>query len=566
MTNLTGVQIDRYQIQEVIGEGGMAVVYKAYDTRLERDVAIKVIRTDQFGPAVLDRILKRFEREAKALARLSHPNIVKVHDYGEREFTPYLVLEYLPAGTLKQRLGKAIPWREAVRLIIPIAQALEYAHEHNIIHRDIKPSNILLTEKGQPMLTDFGIAKLLENEDTATLTGTGLGIGTPEYMSPEQWTGDVSPKSDIYSLGVVLYEMVTGRKPYVADTPAAVLLKQSTDQLPSPRIFAPDLPIGIEKILMKALAKKADDRYADMILFVNALENLLAGRNSKLPNTPRAKSSRIRTYSQKTPYAQTDETIDELKTIDQTYTTDLTSSQLPASSVKSTIYDPRRKKSRKEGMDVIQVIGIGVIILVVIWFIWNVIPKNQSSEPQVGSAVTCNLFESIPAAEQYNEAPPMKIDQAKQYFATFKMEKGSEFVVELYPAKSPITVNSFIFLACKNFYNGVTFHRVLEGFMAQGGDPTGTGAGGPGYEFINENSDLSFDKAGVMAMANAGPDTNGSQFFITYDAQEFLNGGYTIFGQVVEGMDVVNRITRRDPDQNPTFTGDMIETIMITEK
>lgn len=326
------------------------------------------------------------------------------------------------------------------------------------------------------------------------------------------------------------------------------------------------MPIGIEKILMKALAKKADDRYADMILFINALENLLAGRNSKLPNTPRANPSRIRTYNQRTPYVQTDETIDELKTIDQTYTTDLTSSQLPASSVKSTIYDPRRKKSRKEGMDVIQVIGIGVIILVVIWLIWNVIPKSQSSEPQVRSAVTCSLFESIPTAEQYNEAPPMKIDQAKQYFATFKMEKGSEFVVELYPAKSPITVNSFIFLACKNFYNGVTFHRVLEGFMAQGGDPTGTGAGGPGYEFINENSDLSFDKAGVMAMANAGPDTNGSQFFITYDAQEFLNGGYTIFGQVVEGMDVVNRITRRDPDQNPTFTGDMIETIMITEK
>jgi serine/threonine protein kinase len=328
MANLTGTQIDRYQIQEVIGEGGMAVVYKAYDTRLEREVAIKVIRTDQFGPAVLDRILKRFEREAKALARLSHPNIVKVHDYGERESTPYLVLEYLPAGTLKQRLGKAISWREAVRLIIPIAQALEYAHEHNIIHRDIKPSNILLTEKGQPMLTDFGIAKLLENEDTATLTGTGLGIGTPEYMSPEQWTGDVSPKSDIYSLGVVLYEMVTGRKPYKADTPAAVLLKQSTDQLPSPRIFAPDLPIGIEKILMKALAKKADDRYADMILFINALENLLAGRNSKLPNTPRANPSRIRTYNQRTPYVQTDETIDELKTIDQTYTTNLTSSQL----------------------------------------------------------------------------------------------------------------------------------------------------------------------------------------------------------------------------------------------
>ena len=158
------------------------------------------------------------------------------------------------------------------------------------------------------------------------------------------------------------------------------------------------------------------------------------------------------------------------------------------------------------------------------------------------------------------------IDEAKQYFATFKMANGGEFVVELYPAKAPITVNSFVFLACKDFYEGVTFHRVLEGFMAQGGDPTGTGGGGPGYEFVNENSDLTFDKDGVVAMANAGPDTNGSQFFITYGPQEFLNGGYTIFGQVVEGMDVVNALTRRDPEQNPAFEGDAIETITITEK
>jgi cyclophilin family peptidyl-prolyl cis-trans isomerase len=160
----------------------------------------------------------------------------------------------------------------------------------------------------------------------------------------------------------------------------------------------------------------------------------------------------------------------------------------------------------------------------------------------------------------------MMVDEAKQYFAAFKMAKGGEFVAELYPAKSPITVNSFVFLACKNYFDGVTFHRVLEGFMAQGGDPTGTGSGGPGYEFVNENSDLTFDKAGVLAMANAGPDTNGSQFFITFGPTEQLNGGYTIFGQVVEGMDVVNGITRRDPQVSPAFEGDVIETIVITEK
>ena len=169
----------------------------------------------------------------------------------------------------------------------------------------------------------------------------------------------------------------------------------------------------------------------------------------------------------------------------------------------------------------------------------------------VGSETACAAFDFIPAAAQYNEVPPTLIDTTKQYFATFKMARGGEFVVELYPNKAPITVNSFVFLACRGFFDGVTFHRVLEGFMAQGGDPTGTGTGGPGYQFVNEESDLVFDKAGVIAMANAGRDTNGSQFFITFGPTEQLNGGYTIFGQVVKGMDVVQYITRRDPKTVP---------------
>jgi cyclophilin family peptidyl-prolyl cis-trans isomerase len=254
-----------------------------------------------------------------------------------------------------------------------------------------------------------------------------------------------------------------------------------------------------------------------------------------------------------------------------------------------------KKAEAKKTEKTIQYVGIAMIAIVVALVVWQYVaklqPQNQKSdavtpenvaEPvntdapaspasaggvaDVGSGTACAAFDSIAAAKQYNEAPPMMVDQAKQYFATFKMAKGGEFVVELYPAKAPITVNSFVFLACKNYFDGVTFHRVLDGFMAQGGDPTGSGSGGPGYEFVNENSDLTFDKDGVLAMANAGPDTNGSQFFITYGAQEFLNGGYTIFGQVVEGMDVVNAITRRDPQQSPTFEGDAIEMVTITEK
>ena len=184
----------------------------------------------------------------------------------------------------------------------------------------------------------------------------------------------------------------------------------------------------------------------------------------------------------------------------------------------------------------------------------------------LGTLAACAQQPTAPVSKQYSAAPPMQIDLARQYFATFKMVKGGEFVIQLFPDKAPITVNSFVFLSREGYYDGVTFHRVLEGFMAQGGDPGGSGAGGPGYEFVNEDSDLMFDKAGVVAMANAGRDTNGSQFFITFVPAAQLNGDYTIFGQVIEGMDIVNGITRRDPQRSPNFSGDAIESVIITEK
>ncbi|MBV6452145.1 MAG: hypothetical protein MHPDNHAH_02898 [Anaerolineales bacterium] len=224
-----------------------------------------------------------------------------------------------------------------------------------------------------------------------------------------------------------------------------------------------------------------------------------------------------------------------------------------------------------------RMIGLGIIVVVVVLLGYMFLRSDRLSVPESPIPTLPPTVEpepEIPAEEaavstnpkQYAEYPPMTIDPEKEYFATVKMAKGGEFVIQLFPDKAPKTVNSFVFLARDGYFDGVTFHRVLEGFMAQGGDPTGTGRGGPGYEFENEDSDLTFDKAGVVAMANAGRDTNGSQFFITFGATPQLNGGYTIFGQVIEGMDVVNGITRRDPDQAPTFTGDVIETITITEE
>ncbi len=209
----------------------------------------------------------------------------------------------------------------------------------------------------------------------------------------------------------------------------------------------------------------------------------------------------------------------------------------------------------------IQRIALVVIVLVIAAIIWAVVnsQRDQAGNPSSEQA-------SPSEVKQYGSAPEMQIDPAKEYTATVKMAKGGEFVIELYPEKAPIAVNNFVFLARDGYYDGVTFHRVLDGFMAQGGDPTGTGRGGPGYAFVNEDSDLRFDKPGVLAMANAGRDTNGSQFFITFAPQPRLDGGYTIFGQVISGMDVVNNISRRDPERFPTQPGDAIESITIQEQ
>lgn len=289
MAEIIGQTFERYKIIERLGEGGMATVYKAYDARLDREVAIKVIRRDAFPADQLDMLLKRFERESKSLAKLSHPNIVGVLDYGEHEGSPYLVMEYLSGGTLKDLLGKPLPWREAIKLILPIAHALEYVHDRNIINRDIKPSNVLMTDKGQPMLTDFGLVKIFGDEakEGTNLTSSGSGLGTPDYMAPEQWTGEPTAQSDLYSLGVVLYEMITGYRPYTAETPAGVLLKQATEPLPLPKKYIPGLPQDIESVLLKVLAKQPKDRYPNMHTFIDELQNLLAGKEvlATLTNT-----------------------------------------------------------------------------------------------------------------------------------------------------------------------------------------------------------------------------------------------------------------------------------------
>lgn len=225
----------------------------------------------------------------------------------------------------------------------------------------------------------------------------------------------------------------------------------------------------------------------------------------------------------------------------------------------------KQAAKKQKGLN-LWVIGVVVVIaLIIVLIVVSQTPKSSSpgatlpSEPSGG-------VPTLIGTKQYSSAPPMLIDTSKQYTATVKLTKGGEFVIQLYADKAPITVNSFVFLARQGYFDGVTFHRVLPGFMAQGGDPTGTGRGNPGYSFVNEDSNLKFDKAGVVAMANGGRDTNGSQFFIMFGPDSQLDGDYTIFGQVISGTDVVNAISLRDPDKAPTTPGDAIESITITEE
>ncbi len=260
----------RYRLDEMIGEGGMAVVYRGYDLVLGRVVAIKVLR-EQFGT---DRnFLLRFNREAQSAAKLSHPHIANVYDVGHDGDTHYIVMEFVNGPNLKDLIRRQGPFtvEGAAFVLRQVAEALDAAHRHGLVHRDIKPQNILVDENGQAKVVDFGIAKGLTD---ANLTETGTGMGTVHYVSPEQARGErATPASDIYSTGVVLYEMLTKELPFDADTPVGVAMQHVSAPPPSPVEFNPSIPPEVEAIVMRALAKEPGDRYPTAMALAAALDH-----------------------------------------------------------------------------------------------------------------------------------------------------------------------------------------------------------------------------------------------------------------------------------------------------
>lgn len=293
---LIGTTLGKYKILAPLGQGGMARVYRARQENLDREVAVKVLPPWYAS----DRnFVERFEQEAKLVARLSHPNIVTVHDASQQNGHLYIVMQLVDGGTLKQQLdslrdtqGQNLAFMdllEANRIFQQLASALAYAHEQGIVHRDIKPVNVLLDQAGRPILSDFGIAKVLENKKG--LTRPGAGVGTPEYMSPEQCMGGaVDGRADIYALGVMLYEALTGRTPFVGENYHAIAHSHIYQIPPDPAMFNPSIPLPVRDVIITALQKRPEMRYQLASELANALDMAVtvSGKHASLP---RASSS-----------------------------------------------------------------------------------------------------------------------------------------------------------------------------------------------------------------------------------------------------------------------------------
>lgn len=284
-STLEGQTLGKYRVLEALGRGGMAQVYRAYHPQLDRYVAIKVLRSDLVEQ---EEFLGRFRREARAVSGLRHPAIVQVFDFDAQDDIYYMVMELLEGDTLRARLnqhrvkGERMPLPEILRILKDALGGLQYAHSEGVIHRDLKPANLMLTRRGQAVLTDFGIAQIV---GATQYTVSGALMGTLNYMAPEQGLkGACDARSDIYSLGIVFYEMLTGYTPFDADTPLAILLKHLNDPLPLPSQVDPTLPAALEQIVLKALAKEPSDRFQNAREMLAAIEKAL---ESDLPQGER---------------------------------------------------------------------------------------------------------------------------------------------------------------------------------------------------------------------------------------------------------------------------------------
>jgi eukaryotic-like serine/threonine-protein kinase len=304
---------NRYRIVRPLGSGGMAEVYLAHDDVLDREVALKILSNSYSGD---EEFVERFRREAQSAAALTHPNIVSIYDRGETDDDPgtyYIAMEYLPGGSLKDRINSrgALPARTAAEVALQIAEALKAAHERDVVHRDIKPHNILVTESGDLKVTDFGIARAATS---STMTRTGSIMGTAHYISPEQALGEpAGPQSDLYSLGVVLYEMLTGELPFDAETPIGIAMKHVNESPKPPSELDSSIPEGLDAITLRLISKNPEERYPDESELIRDLENVVRGYSPSWETTrvlagaiPASRAGEHRGVAERTPVSRQD--------------------------------------------------------------------------------------------------------------------------------------------------------------------------------------------------------------------------------------------------------------------
>src|SRR5512135_342322 len=272
MLDLVGQRLGQYRIEARVARGATSTIYKAYQEKLERYVAVKVL-----SPHFIDEpgFLDRFDQEARAVARLDHPNILPVYDFDQVGEIVYLVMKYVNSGTLRDVMHGPLDLAYTIEIVTQIGLALGYAHKQGVVHRDVKPGNILIADSNWALLTDFGLAKILEGNQR--LTRTGAGVGTPEYMSPEQAQGQaVDGRADLYSLGVMMYEMLAGQLPFESDSGIAVAMKHVNDPVKPPRDYRPDLSPAVEQVILTALEKDPDRRYPTAEVMLAALTRAAA--------------------------------------------------------------------------------------------------------------------------------------------------------------------------------------------------------------------------------------------------------------------------------------------------
>lgn len=416
---LIGKTLGQYTILEEAGRGGMATVYLAKQTSMNRSVAIKVL-----PPHFLHdpSFLERFKREVEVISHLEHPHILPIYDYGEAEGMPYIAMRFLGGGSMAQMIRRGVPdLEELIRPMRQISQALDYAHMQGIIHRDLKPGNIMLDEDNNAYLSDFGIARVMGSD----LTGSAI-IGTPAYMSPEQANGmGIDGRSDIYSLGVVLFELITGREPYQAETPMALLLKHLNEPMPPARDFREGVPDSVEHVLTKATAKDPDERYSSTKELSAAFEQALrsgsatrASSPTKADNDTMASPRAATDINQGSDYKSTVQAMPDMPTMQQSKS-DLTDSSPEVEAEIQRRVESALKQSQqiqpeeKKRSPIPLVFGAVVLLLIVVGGAFVVLPLLDDPAPSVPVMPTPFTGADMIEADNYSLSVPSVFNQSE---------------------------------------------------------------------------------------------------------------------------------------------------------